>query len=201
MSVSSSWPSRDRSPTPANTEMPWYFSTMAWISSITSTVFPTPAPPNIAAFPPWASGASRSITLMPVSNTALAEVSSFSAGGGAWMPRRGVSAGSACTLVAHRPDDVEQPAQYRIADRDRNRRAGGVHRRAARQSGGRLQCDAADDGGVDVAVDFQHQRLRPVPGDNQRAVDRRQSGAVELHVHDGTANRDDGAGGDDRTRR
>jgi hypothetical protein len=29
-------------------------ATMAWISSITSTVLPTPAPPNIAALPPWA---------------------------------------------------------------------------------------------------------------------------------------------------
>ena len=31
-----------------------------------STVLPTPAPPNIAALPPFTSGASRSITLMPV---------------------------------------------------------------------------------------------------------------------------------------
>ena len=68
---------------------------MAWISSITSTVLPTPAPPNIAALPPWASGASRSITLMPVSNTAVVEVSSSSVGGGLWMPRLGVSPGSA----------------------------------------------------------------------------------------------------------
>ena len=67
MSVSNSWPSRERSPTPANTEMPWYFFTMAWISSITSTVLPTPAPPNIAALPPCAMGASRSMILMPVS--------------------------------------------------------------------------------------------------------------------------------------
>jgi hypothetical protein len=38
---------------------------MARISSITSTVLPTPAPPNIAALPPWAMGASRSMALMP----------------------------------------------------------------------------------------------------------------------------------------
>ena len=102
MSVSSSWPSRERSPTPAKTEMPWYFSTMAWISSITSTVLPTPAPPNIAALPPWASGASRSITLMPVSNTAVVEVSSSSAGGGLWMPRRGRVGRQGGAAVAHR---------------------------------------------------------------------------------------------------
>ena len=62
---------------------------------MTRTVLPTPAPPNIAAFPPWASGARRSITLMPVSNKAVAEVSSSSAGGVLWMLRRGVPAGRA----------------------------------------------------------------------------------------------------------
>ena len=66
---------------------------MALISSITSTVLPTPAPPNIAALPPWARGASKSITLMPVSNRVVAEVSSFRAGGGWWMLRRGVPSG------------------------------------------------------------------------------------------------------------
>jgi len=60
---------------------------------MTSTVLPTPAPPNIAALPPWASGASRSITLIPVSNTAVADVSSVSAGGLPWMPRMGVPGG------------------------------------------------------------------------------------------------------------
>ena len=95
MSVRSSWPSRERSPTPANTEIPRYFSTMAWINSMTSTVLPTPAPPNSAALPPWESGARRSITLMPVSNIAAFETSSSSAGGGLWMPRSGQSRGSA----------------------------------------------------------------------------------------------------------
>jgi len=49
MSCSSSWPSRLRSPTPAKTERPWYFSAITWISSITGTVLPTPAPPNMMA--------------------------------------------------------------------------------------------------------------------------------------------------------
>ena len=43
--------------------------TVVRIISMISTVLPTPAPPNIAALPPRASGASRSITLMPVRNS------------------------------------------------------------------------------------------------------------------------------------
>ena len=41
------------------------------ISSWMMTVLPTPAPPNRPALPPRTSGQSRSITLMPVSNTSL----------------------------------------------------------------------------------------------------------------------------------
>ena len=37
---------------PANTEMPEWRSTVVRISSMISTVLPTPAPPNIAALPP-----------------------------------------------------------------------------------------------------------------------------------------------------
>ena len=129
MSASSSWPSRERSPTPAKTEMPLYFSTMARISSITSTVLPTPAPPNIAALPPCASGASRSMTLMPVSKIAVAEVSSFSAGGGAWIGRRGDVGGQRRAEVARRSGHVEQASEHRLADRHRQRPVGGANRR------------------------------------------------------------------------
>ena len=48
---------------------------------MTTTVLPTPAPPNMAALPPWPSGASRSMTLMPVSNSAVAGLRSSSGGG------------------------------------------------------------------------------------------------------------------------
>jgi hypothetical protein len=41
-------------------------------SSMTSTVLPTPAPPNIAALPPCANGVSRSMTLMPVEKISVA---------------------------------------------------------------------------------------------------------------------------------
>src|SRR5271166_6259946 len=50
------------------------------MSSITSTVLPTPAPPNIAALPPCASGASRSITLTPVAQSFVVPVWAETAG-------------------------------------------------------------------------------------------------------------------------
>src|SRR5207245_124086 len=41
---------------------------MLWISSMMTTVFPTPAPPNKPVFPPLEYGSNKSTTLMPVSN-------------------------------------------------------------------------------------------------------------------------------------
>jgi hypothetical protein len=69
--------------------------TMAWISSVTSTVLPTPAPPNSAALPPCASGASRSRTLMPVEKTSIPARLCVRSGTGWWIARRAVSGGSA----------------------------------------------------------------------------------------------------------
>ena len=67
-----SLPSRVRSPTPAKTEKPPCFIATLLISSWMSTVLPTPAPPNRPIFPPRRYGASRSMTLMPVSNASTA---------------------------------------------------------------------------------------------------------------------------------
>src|SRR5574337_2004486 len=76
---------------------------MAWISSITSTVLPTPAPPNIAALPPCTSGVSRSTTLMPVANRSVAALCRASGGGARWIGRRGTSDGSAGPLSPTAP--------------------------------------------------------------------------------------------------
>ena len=46
---------------------------MLLISSIMLTVLPTPAPPNRPTLPPLANGHIRSMTLMPVSSSSLAE--------------------------------------------------------------------------------------------------------------------------------
>jgi hypothetical protein len=62
-----SLPSRVRSPTPANTEKPpWSLGDVA-DELEQQTVLPTPAPPNRPILPPRRYGASRSMTLMPVS--------------------------------------------------------------------------------------------------------------------------------------
>ena len=79
---------------PANTEMPEWRSTVVRISSMISTVLPTPAPPNIAALPPFTSGASRSITLMPVWNSSTEVPSRSMPGAGAWIGRVAISAGN-----------------------------------------------------------------------------------------------------------
>jgi|GEM_PF-728993 len=55
------------------------------------TVLPTPAPPNIAALPPLASGARRSITLIPVSKMLRLPSCSLKAGGLRWIGSRGTS--------------------------------------------------------------------------------------------------------------
>ena len=52
ISVMRSLPSRVRSPTPANTEVPPKFLATRVIISWMSTVLPTPAPPNRPILPP-----------------------------------------------------------------------------------------------------------------------------------------------------
>ena len=89
-----SLPSRVRSPTPANTDTPpWSLATRAIISWI-STVLPTPAPPNRPILPPWTYGASRSMTLMPVSNISVLDSSWSKAGALRWMPQRSLTSSS-----------------------------------------------------------------------------------------------------------
>ena len=70
---------------------------------MTSTVLPTPAPPNIAPLPPCASGVSRSITLMPVEKSFVVPLWLASAGGLRWIGRRGTSAASGSPLSPMAP--------------------------------------------------------------------------------------------------
>ena len=95
------------------------------------------------------------------------------------------------SAVPHRPDHVEETTQNRISDWDRNWRTCRAHRRAAGEARGRLERDAADRRGIDMAMHFEDQRFRPVPFDDQRGVDRRKHVALEAHVHDGASNRHD----------
>ena len=108
-----SFPSRVRSPTPANTEIPPCLVAILLISSWMMTVFPTPAPPNKPIFPPFKYGSIRSITLIPVSNISRFVFWSTSAGAGLWMGSRrfasigpNLSTGSPITLMTRPKVDL-----------------------------------------------------------------------------------------------
>ena len=77
ISRSKSFPSLERSPTPAKTESPACPLAMLLISSWINTVLPTPAPPNNPILPPLAYGSIKSMTLIPVNKTSV-EVDSSS---------------------------------------------------------------------------------------------------------------------------
>ena len=85
ISVQRSFPSRERSPTPVKIEYPPCSVAILVISSWISTVFPTPAPPNRPILPPFAYGANRSMTLMPVSSISTTGLWSAKLGGSLWM--------------------------------------------------------------------------------------------------------------------
>ena len=89
-----SLPSRVRSPTPQKTDRPPCSRATLWISSWIRTVLPTPAPPKRPTLPPLTYGASRSITLIPVSSSSVVGESSWKLGGSRWIGQRSPSAGS-----------------------------------------------------------------------------------------------------------
>jgi hypothetical protein len=61
---------------------------MLLISSMITTVLPTPAPPKAPTLPPLRNGHTRSITLMPVGSTSGDVDWSTSAGAGRWIGYR-----------------------------------------------------------------------------------------------------------------
>src|SRR6478672_5831090 len=89
-----SLPSRVRSPTPEKTDTPPCWRATLWISSVIVTVLPTPAPPKRPTLPPRTNGATRSMTLMPVSKISIAGERSPKAGGSRWIGQRSPFAAS-----------------------------------------------------------------------------------------------------------
>merc|ERR550519_507134 len=89
-----SLPSLVLSPTPANTEYPpWALATLL-MSSMMSTVLPTPAPPNRPILPPFTYGARRSTTLIPVTRISCSTLMSSKTGASACIAAlRSVSTG------------------------------------------------------------------------------------------------------------
>jgi hypothetical protein len=85
ISAMRSLPSRERSPTPANTDTPACSWATFRISSWMMTVLPTPAPPKMPILPPFLNGQIRSMTLRPVSKTSTSVVCWSNAGAERWI--------------------------------------------------------------------------------------------------------------------
>ena len=101
ISVQRSLPSLERSPTPVKIEYPPCSVAILLINSWISTVLPTPAPPNRPILPPFAYGAKRSITLIPVSRISTAGFCSSNVGGSLWITIFGASLiGSPSSIVS-----------------------------------------------------------------------------------------------------
>ncbi len=98
-----SFPSRVRSPTPQNTDLPPCPLATLLMSSMMTTVLPTPAPPKSPILPPLTNGAMRSMTLMPVSKTSVFGSRATNSGRLRWIAQRGASAGIAAPLSTGSP--------------------------------------------------------------------------------------------------
>ena len=190
-----SLPSRVRSPTPQNTDLPpCPFATLL-ISSWMTTVLPTPAPPKSPILPPFTNGAIRSTTLMPVSKISVFGSRSTKSGRfavnrpplDARRDRRAVVDG----LAEH----VEDAAERRLADRHRDRRAGVDDVHAAHDAVGRRHRDGAHLVAADVLLHLGHDAdllaARRCRVDLERVVELGQVLGLELDVEDRSDDLDD----------
>ena len=80
---------------------------MLLISSWISTVLPTPAPPNRPILPPRVYGASRSMTLMPVSRICGFGSRSSNSGGARWIDQRSALSGISSPLSIASPSTLK----------------------------------------------------------------------------------------------
>ena len=154
-----SLPSRVRSPTPANTEVPPKLRATRMIISWMSTVLPTPAPPNRPILPPLHvrgeqvehldAGLQHLGLRLEVGERRRLAVDRPALGD---LQRRRVG-------VEHLADGVEHVALGHVADRHRDRRAGVAHLGAADQAVGGLHRDGPDHVVAQVLGDLQGQRL------------------------------------------
>ena len=74
------------------------------------TVLPTPAPPNSPTLPPFAYGARRSTTLIPVSKTSLFVLCSSNGGGSLWIDQ-------VCLASIGSPSSITSPITFKILPR------------------------------------------------------------------------------------
>ena len=158
---------------------------------MTSTVLPTPAPPNMAALPPLRERRQQVDHL----DAGLEEFALGALIGKPWwwpvdrpawhrrIERR--------AMVTGFTQDIDQPAEHRLADRHGYRRAGPVNSRATPEAGGAPQRHGAHRVGIEMLLNFGDQTAGLVPFDLHRLVDVRQIVFGECYVHHRTAHDDD----------
>ena len=100
------------------------------------------------------------MTLIPVSRISWVGVRSAASGAGRWIGQRS-SASTGVAVVDRLAEQVEDPAQGRVADRDRDRAAGVDHLVAALQAVGGVHRHRADAVVAEVLLDLADQLGRP----------------------------------------
>ena len=157
---------------------------MRAISSVRMTVLPRPAPPNRPALPPRTNGVSRSMTLMPVSNSSVLVDRSRERRRIA-MDRPAFVGVDRAAAVDRLADQVEHAAERRLADGHGHGAAGVDALLAADQAVGAAQGDAAHAAAAQVLLHLAgevdlHALVLGV--DLHGVVDRRQLVLGELDV-------------------
>ena len=158
-------PSRQRSPMPQKMLIPLCLPTTLWISSVITTVLPTPAPPKRARpFPPRSRGTSRSMALMPVKKTSCDVTRRASFDGR--LVHRTLAEPDRCRItIDGLPEDVKHTAQKRFAHRCHERLSVGQDQLTTMEPGGGVQRDAANppfvnmDGGFDANPSSSPERI------------------------------------------
>ena len=190
-----SLPSRVRSPTPANTDTPPWSLAMLLISSMMTTVLPTPAPPNAPTLPPLRNGQMQIDDL---------DAGREHLGRGRLVGERRRRAVDRVVLLGHDgpalvdgvPGHVEDASHDARADRHRDRAAGVGDLDAALEPLGACHGDGADPAVSEVLLHLERQRRRACPatlaGNGEGVVDPGQR-VGELDVHDRAGDLDDPA--------
>ena len=189
-------PSRVRSPTPQKTDLPpWPFCTLL-MSSMMTTVLPTPAPPKRPILPPFTNGAIRSMTLMPVSKTVVLGSRSTNFGVSRWIGQRSTPAGIGAPPSTGSPSTLRIRPSGHVADRHRDGRPGVDDLHPAHHAVGGAHGHRAHLVLPDVLLHLGHEpdRLRGAGVlEEQGVVDLGQLPGLELDVEDGADDLDDRA--------
>ncbi len=92
--------------------------------------------------------------------------------------------------IASPSGHVEQAAEHRFIDRHHHGTSAGTHRHAALQAGSCLESDAADRMLIEMGLNFEDERFRRIPFNDESFVEPRQSSRRERHVDHGVAHGD-----------